>query len=159
MFIEVTRTNFPPNSKPIFVWDGKCGFCKYWVLRLKKYTNPQIDFKTFQDVNDSFPDIPIRRFEEASRLIEPTGRVFSGPDSFYRSLIYRKVPLTFFNNSYSRNRLFESFSNFLYNLISKNRNISYKISTLLFGKNPLKFNYHWLWFMFVFLLLLIIIFI
>ncbi len=156
MFISINKTEFSPKSKPILIWDGKCGFCKYWVLRLKMLTNNQIEFKSFQDIGNTFPDIPIQRFKEASRLIDTTGEVYSGPDSFYKSLYYKQVPITFLHRSYCTNKVFKLLSDFFYTLIADNRNLSFKITKILFGNNPLRFTHYWLFYMLIIIIIIML---
>ena len=90
MFTKFYRTNYPPTEKPMMVWDGECGFCKYWVTRWKMYTGDRITYKTYQEVASQFKDIPLKEFKKASRLIEPNGSVYSGPDSAYRSFVIKQ---------------------------------------------------------------------
>src|SRR5690606_26091739 len=88
MFSKIEKTAFPPNEKPMMVWDGECGFCKYWITRWKSKTDDRIEYQTFQQVAENYKDIPLKEFKKASRFIETDGYVFSGPDSAYKSFTY-----------------------------------------------------------------------
>lgn len=146
MFTKFKTTNFPPESKSILVWDGKCGFCKYWVTRWKKVTGDAIDYKTFQEVADHFPDIPLKEFKKASRLIEPSGEIYSGPDSAYRSYDYaqkRKYP---YHSWYVKHMWFQKISDHGYNYIAKHRPMFYELTKAFFGPDPKKLKHLWLYY-------------
>lgn len=142
MFRKFERTKYPPTKKPILVWDGECGFCKYWVLRWESLTQNKIDYKTYQEVASQFQDIPVKEFKKASRLIETDGRVFSGPDSAYRSYTYshKSFPWHRWYHNYS---WFTKLSDHGYNFIAKHRPFFFKLTTLFFGKNPERLQPYW----------------
>lgn len=100
MFAKITSTEYPPAIRPIMVWDGNCPFCKFWVEYLKRLTADRIDYAPFQEVNDCFGDIPMEAFKGAVQFIEPDGKVYSGPDTAYRSLLYTKRPVPLFHRLY-----------------------------------------------------------
>ena len=144
MFAKINQTNYPPNE-PTMVWDGTCGFCKFWKTRWELKTKDKISFVTYQDKASEFPDIPLKEFKKASRLIEPDGRVYSGPDSAYRS-IYHAGNQTW-HKWYRTHAWFEKFSDVTYNHIAKNRSLYFRITKALFGKNPAKLKYYWLFYL------------
>lgn len=142
MFNPIHKTQFPPQ-KPLFVWDGKCGFCKYWIMVWKRNTQG-LEYETYQEVAENFPDIPVKEFQKASRLIEIDGKVFSGPDSAYRTFWYFKKPKEKWHRWYHQNRLFQKFSDKVYLTISKNRPFLMKVTIAFWGKNPFKRKPYWL---------------
>ncbi|HEA21835.1 hypothetical protein LCGC14_0665920 [marine sediment metagenome] len=144
MFAKFEKTVYSPKLKPVLVWDGECGFCKFWIIRLKTRTEDRIDFKTYQDVADSFPDIPLKEFKKASRLIETNGSVYSGPDSLYRGLEHSKKPTRLWHRWYVQYNFFTKLSDYGYNIIAKNRPFMFTSTKLLFGKNPKRFKLYWL---------------
>ena len=125
------------------VWDGQCGFCKYWITRWKRMTGDQVDYKTFQEVAGDFADIPLKEFKKASRLIEPDGKVYSGPDSAYRSYDFSQKRNYPFHNWYLKNGWFQKASDRVYNHIAKNRPFYHELTTTLFGKDPLRLKPYW----------------
>lgn len=149
MFKKIRVTNFPPSDKPVMIWDGHCGFCKYWVTRWKAMTGNSIVYKTFQDAAAEFPDIPLKEFKKASRLIEPDGRIYSGPDSAYRSYDYASERDYPFHRWYTNYGLFRSFSDHTYNFIAKNRPVMFRITKILFGDDPLNFKPYWAFYIFL----------
>lgn len=144
MFAKIKQTAFPPTEKPMMVWDGECGFCKYWIINWKSKTDDRIDYRTFQDVAIRFKDIPLKEFKKASRLIEPNGSVFSGPDSAYRSFLYFKNNKSPWHRWYSQHKIFNFISDHTYNSIAKNRSFMFSLTKLFFGNNPENIKPYWL---------------
>ena len=134
MFQKIPRTQSPP-SKPLMIWDGNCGFCAYWI-QVWERNSSGITFKTYQEVGDQFPEIPLKEFKKASRFIEPNGQIFSGPDSAYRSFFHFKRPLKFPHRWYQKSRSFRWLSDHAYNFMAKNRPAMMKITHAFWGKNP-----------------------
>lgn len=153
MFQKFNRTAYPPSKKPILVWDGNCGFCKYWVTRWKKITEGKIAFKPYQDVAADFPDIPLKEFKKASRLITTEGTVHSGPDSAFMSYYFanKKSPWHSWYYSYL---WFQKLSDHGYNFIAKHRSFFFKLTKAMLGSNPLSFMHYWVLYLFgIFLVL------
>ena len=144
MFFKINKTAFPPIEKPMMVWDGECGFCKYWIINWKSKTGNNIEYKTYQEVASQYPDIPLKEFRKASRLIEPDGRVFSGPDSAFRSFTYFKPKVLIWHRWYSEYKWFTSLCDNAYNYIAKHRTFMFKLTNIFFGKNPQSLKPYWL---------------
>jgi len=141
MFAKIQKTQSPP-SQALFVWDGECGFCKYWIIVWKSKT-VDLNYKTFQEVAGEFPDIPLKEFKKASRLIDTDGSVFSGPDSAYRTLWYFEKPQEHLHLWYKSSGVFRRLSDHGYNFIAKNRPLMMKLTLAFWGKNPLKRKPFW----------------
>jgi len=157
MFQKIEHTRFPPNQKPVLVWDGECGFCKYWVTRWKKISNGAIDFEPYQIASEQFQDIPVAAFKKASRLITTSGSVHSGPDSAYMSY-YIANPKSPWHSWYERYSWFRRLSDIGYNFVAKHRSTMFTITVWLLGKNPISFKHYWIIYLlvigtFIFLLL------
>ncbi|MCB7480639.1 thiol-disulfide oxidoreductase DCC family protein [Christiangramia sediminis] len=150
MFKKIQYTQHPPSSN-ILIWDGDCGFCKFWKTRWQAKTKGKVEFKTYQDYAQNFSDIPIKEFKKASRLIETDGKVYSGPDSAYRSIWHAGNKL--WHQMYASNPIFQSLSDHGYNHIAKNRSFFFKLTKLFFGRDPLNLKPYWL----LYLILLVII--
>lgn len=142
MFAKIQNTQNPPNQ-PLFIWDGECGFCKYWIIFWKNKTEG-LTYKTYQEVAMEFPDIPLKEFKKASRLIEPDGSVYNGPDSAYRTFWYFKNPQKYWHHNYHKSNLFQKISDHTYNWIAKNRPTMMKLTLAFWGKNPLKQKPFWI---------------
>lgn len=135
MFIKVERTAYPPENRPVMVWDGQCGFCKYWTTRWRKITGDKVIYKPYQQVGDDFKDIDTLHFKQASRLIETDGQVYSGPRSAYRTLTYGSK-WSFLDRWYASKPWFARLSDGLYNGVARNRNWLFKLTKLMYGSNP-----------------------
>ncbi|MAN59945.1 MAG: thiol-disulfide oxidoreductase [Flavobacteriaceae bacterium] len=142
MFQKFESTQYPPTSGTVLVWDGECGFCRYWVTRWQHLTKGRIQFEIYQDVASQFPDIPLKEFKKASRLIEPDGKVYSGPDSAYRSYTYagQRFP---WHRWYVTYRWFQKLSDHAYNHIAKNRTFYFKVTKVLLGSDPKNLKPYW----------------
>jgi len=144
MFGKIKHTNFPPNYKPQLVWDGECGFCKYWITYWKSNTGNTIDYKTYQEIASNYKDVPLKEFKKASRLIETDGNIYSGPDSAFRSFTYFSPPNHFWHTLYSKNHLFTWLVDHSYNFIAKHRPFMFKLTHLFFGRDPINLKWYWL---------------
>lgn len=143
MFLKIERTHFPPLEKPVMVWDGECGFCKYWITNWKQKTKDKIKYRTFQEVANDFTDIPLKEFQKASRLIEMDGSVYSGPDSAYRSFTYFEKENSIWHKWYSKHKWFAALSDHTYIFIAKHRNLMFKLTKFLFGNDPESIKPYW----------------
>ena len=142
MFSKIHHTSFPPKTKPLMVYDGKCGFCKYWVIRWKKISGLEVDYKPYQEVSQQFQDIEEKHFKEAVRYISTDGAVFNGPDAAYFTY-YSKNKLKFMHEWYINKVWFRKLSDVAYQFVADNRNTMSKITVKLFGKNPAHPKPYW----------------
>lgn len=153
MFEKIKHTKYAPK-KTMLVWDGDCGFCKYWKTRWQIKTGNTIDFIPYQKIAKKFKDIPIKEFKKASRLIEPDGKVYNGPDSAFRSLWHEDM--IYWHKLYQSNRLFRNLADYAYNHIAKHRSFYFIISKILWGKNPKTPRAYWLIYILIIFLVLIL---
>ena len=124
------------------VWDGKCGFCHYWIIRWKIKTGDTIKYASFQQQAADFPDIPIKRFEEAVRLIEVDGTIYSGPAAAFRSF-YLNHQYKWLFQWYIQSPLFKKMCDLIYHFMATHREFMFKLTKLLWGKNPAKPKSYW----------------
>lgn len=146
MFRHQNRTNFPPTEKPVFLWDGQCGFCHFWIIRWKMLTGEQFDYVPYQKEAVNFPDISVKDFKEAVRFIETDGTISSGPAAAYRSLFLVGKHRWLFK-LYQKSKIFKKISDFLYYVVTENRNFFFRITKILFGKSPRKLKPYWLYYL------------
>src|SRR5437899_6135793 len=76
-------------TKPLMIWDGECHFCRRWIERWSELTCDQVDYATYQEFAERFPEIPREQFERSVVLIEPDGSTFFAAEAVFRSLRYR----------------------------------------------------------------------
>ncbi len=156
MFKKIHKTAYPP-SRPTLYWDEHCGFCHYWKLRWEILTEGNVAFVPYEEAAENFKDIPLKEFKKASRLIEPDGTVYSGPDTAYRSLYHAGTKT--WHRRYKKYRWFRYLSDHGYNHIAKNRPFYFKVTRALFGKNPRSPKSYGLYYLIVLLVLLVIVFV
>ena len=66
------RVSNPP-PKPLLIWDGDCDFCRLWIERWREMTAGKVDYATYQEAADRFPEIPLGRIQPLAGF-NPTGR-------------------------------------------------------------------------------------
>ncbi len=55
------------------IWDGDCDFCRLWIERWRETTAGKVDYTTYQEAGDHFPEIPPEEFNRSLVLIQPDG--------------------------------------------------------------------------------------
>ncbi len=143
MFSKIKKTRFPLGY-PLLIWDGECGFCKYWIMFLKNKISNKVKFETYQNAASNFEDIPLIEFKKASRFIDSDGNVFSGPDSLYKALTFSENKYFDWHLLYKQNNAFRIVSDYGYNFIAKNRSFMFKVTKVFFGKNPQRIQHYWI---------------
>jgi predicted DCC family thiol-disulfide oxidoreductase YuxK len=76
------------TRRPLFVWDGECGFCRFWTVHWRARVGDQVDFAPYQRVARRFPDVPVAEFRRAARLILPDGTHLRGAASVLRLMAF-----------------------------------------------------------------------
>lgn len=146
MFAKLDKTKYPPEGKPLVAWDGDCGFCHYWVLRWKSFTGNKVDYRPYREVYHQFPDIDLKYFRQAVKLIDVDGKIYSGPAAAFQAFRYGNkwrwiMPL------YSKYKIVEVVSDNCYSFISKRRPFMYKVTVALWGKNPIRQKNYWAYYL------------
>lgn len=131
------------RDKPLLIWDGSCGFCRYWVTRWKGLTNGRVAFVPYQNRPELLQKIPGDFFRKAVRLLETPGTIYSGAEAVYR--ILRQHPgWAFLQRWYVRLPFFRKLSDWSYMRIAAHRPFFFRLSKLLFGKDPIRMKPYWL---------------
>lgn len=138
--MRVRVSNPPP--KPLMIWDGECHFCKRWIERWHEITAGKVDYETYQDAANRFPEIPIEQFQRAVAFIEPDGRAFFAAEAVYRSLRYQSSR-RWLAWSYDRVPGFAAVSELAYKFIARHRGIGSTVTRLLWGKDVRPPTYSW----------------
>src|SRR5262245_15596357 len=93
-----------PPGRPVVVFDGGCGFCRFWITRWQHRTGDTVEYIASDDpsVDRRFPEIPRETYAHAVQLIESDGRVTDAAEAVFRLLaisgpgwplsIYEHVP-------------------------------------------------------------------
>src|SRR5271156_6920624 len=79
-----TARNVP--GRPLLIYDGDCGFCKYWVRYWQGLTGPSVTYAPYQEVGEQYPEIPVAAFQRAVQYVAPDGKIASGAEAVVLSL-------------------------------------------------------------------------
>ncbi len=135
------RVSNPP-SKPLLLWDGECDFCRLWIERWKEITAGKIDYATYQEAAEYFPEISRDEFKHSMVFIEPDGTAFFAAEAVYRSLAYRPSR-TWLAWSYDRVPGFAAISETAYKFVARHRGFGSAVTRLLWGKDVRPPTYFW----------------
>ncbi|MDE3180780.1 MAG: lipase maturation factor family protein, partial [Acidobacteriota bacterium] len=92
-----------PPSKPLLIFDGDCGFCRFFVEYWRRLTGDDVRYAPFQEEAENFPEIPVSDFQRAVQFIETSGLRTSAAEAVFRLMAltpgyawllwaYRKIP-------------------------------------------------------------------
>ena len=135
------RVSNPP-PKPLLLWDGECDFCRLWIERWKEITAGKIDYATYQEAAEYFPEISRDEFKHSMVFIEPDGTAFFAAEAVYRSLAYRPSR-TWLAWSYDHVPGFAAISETVYKVVARHRGLGSTITRLLWGKDVRPPTYFW----------------
>jgi lipase maturation factor 1 len=65
-------------GRPLVVFDGECSFCRAWIEYWQKLTGERVQYCSYQEVGNRFPDLPEKDFASAVTLFLPGGEARSG---------------------------------------------------------------------------------
>lgn len=118
-------------SKPVFIYDGDCAFCKFWVGRWKKRVGDAVRFAPYQEEAKNHPDIPESVFQSSSQLLLPDGGRYKGAAGAFRLFTYGKqlVPWMWM---YERVPGFAWISERVYKWVSSCRVCAMKVTQMFF---------------------------
>src|SRR5262245_52708882 len=129
------RIDRPPDL-PVVVFDGGCGFCRFWIARWQRRTGNTVEYLASDDpdVAARLPEIPPERFARAVQLVEPDGRLTDAAEAVFRLLaisgpewplwIYEHVPGA------------AAASEIAYRLVADHRSFWAALTTLVWGRQP-----------------------
>lgn len=121
-------------SKPLLVYDGECGFCRFCVDYWRKLTADPIDYVPFQEAAQNFPEIPLEQFQQSVQFIEPSGSVASAAEAVFRTLAF--VPgYAWLLWLYQRVPGFAPASEFAYRVVARHRPFFDKLRLFLWGRS------------------------
>jgi lipase maturation factor 1 len=132
--------NAPP--KPLMIWDGDCHFCRLWIERWDAITGDQVDYATYQEVAERFPEIGREQFQRAVVLVESDGTAYVAAEAVYHSLGYRPTR-RWLKWSYQHIPGFAAISELAYSSISRHRQLASAVTRLLWGKDVRPPTYLW----------------
>ena len=74
--------------KPLLVYDGDCGFCRFWVTRWREKIGDRIDYVTFQESAERHPEIGADASSRSSLLVDEDGSIRAGALGVFRALAH-----------------------------------------------------------------------
>lgn len=107
-------------SKPLLIYDGKCGFCGLWLKYWRALNGSRIAYAPSQEVGAKYPQIPKEEFSKSVQLVREDGSVASGARAVFETLGKEKlyVPWPF---------------EWGYALVARNRDVFYHLTKWTFG--------------------------
>lgn len=112
-------------TKPLLLYDGRCGFCRIWIEYWKKLTGDTVDYEASQVAASRFPQIPREAFTRSVQLVHPDGTVVSGARAVFQTLGR--------DGLYESSRPLAAVSEAGYRLIARRRDVFYWLTRLTFG--------------------------
>ncbi len=75
-------------SKPLLIFDGRCGFCRIWIDYWRQLTGSKLDYAPSQEVGPQFPQIASEKFSQSVVLVQPDGEVTEGAQAVFLTLMF-----------------------------------------------------------------------
>ncbi len=119
-------------SRPLVLFDGRCGFCRQWVRRWCRMTGERVDYRPASEESARFPEIGTEGFDAKVWLIEPDGRASGGMHAVLRlySLAGEKRGLLWLHE---RMPAFAALAEAAYGFIARHREMSDRIVRIFWG--------------------------
>jgi predicted DCC family thiol-disulfide oxidoreductase YuxK len=117
------------------IFDGHCGFCRFWIERWRRQSGDRIEYIASQeaDVRRRFPEIPQEAYDTSVQYVETNGAVYHGAEGVLHSrTVFGKTWLFWIYQHIPGARiLFERG----YSFIASHRTAFSKLNKLVFGSN------------------------
>ena len=76
------------GKKPVFIYDGDCGFCRLWIARWSPLTQEEVVYRPSQEVGENYPQISPEYFESSVYFVDSEGSFCSGAQAVFKALSY-----------------------------------------------------------------------
>ncbi|MCS1409477.1 MAG: hypothetical protein M2R45_02658 [Verrucomicrobia subdivision 3 bacterium] len=110
-----------PPKKPLVIYDGDCGFCRYCILRWEQLTHDRVDYRPLQDstTTERFPEVEASSLEASVHFLDTDGQVYQGAEAVFRTYAAGgiQLPLTCCRKIPG----FRSITELGYTLVARNR--------------------------------------
>jgi predicted DCC family thiol-disulfide oxidoreductase YuxK len=127
-------------ERPLLLFDGDCGFCRFWVRRWQSKTRGRVDFAPAQQEAARFPQVTEQDWKRAVQLVMPDGTVHAGAEAVFTALAqaprhgwmlaaYRRVPGV------------RPASEAFYRLVAGHRDFFFHVTRLAWGRDPQPSSY------------------
>jgi predicted DCC family thiol-disulfide oxidoreductase YuxK len=81
-----SEQDFIQKTRPTMLWDGDCGFCFRWIQRWKRATGNAVEYRSYQEALQDFPQVDEAACREAVQLVLPNGDVLKAAHAVFKSL-------------------------------------------------------------------------
>ncbi len=125
-----------PPAKPLVIFDGDCGFCRFWIRRWQSATGEAVEYLPFQEAQIAarFPEIPVQDFEDAVQLIETDGTVYRAAEAAFRALAHNPRE-QWLLDWYRHSRGFANCAEWVYRFIARHRTFFSAVTRLAWGSS------------------------
>jgi predicted DCC family thiol-disulfide oxidoreductase YuxK len=129
------------SARPVFLYDGDCGFCRRGVLQLVARVGDAVDVRPCQtqDLARLHPDLRPTDCTSAVQLVEPDGRLSRGAEACFRAIAY--APGHGFARLLPRIPVFAALCEFLYRQVARRRHTLSRAVAVLDGPDPTPASY------------------
>ena len=141
-------------QKPVLVYDGDCGICRYWVDYWQRLTGDSVVYRPYQEAASDYPDIAEEEFRRAIQFIDTDGSVSSGARATFE-LLRDQSPHHLLQKLYRYLPGFAAISEWSYMFLSRHRGLLAFISHAFWGKRHEPARYTFVSWLFLRLLALI----
>ena len=131
----------PDTKKPVLVYDGDCGICRYWINYWQKLTGDSVEYLPYQEVAGNYPGITLAEFERSIQLVPGEDTVYSGARAVY-FLLRKHFPYNILYWLYLHLPGFPVIAEAGYTFFSRHRGLLRFTSLLLWGKQHVPAQYH-----------------
>src|SRR5262249_54960143 len=122
------------DSRPVLVYDGDCGFCKFWARYWQRLTGDRVRYGPYQELAINYPSVPVAEFRRASQYIASDGRRAAAAEASFLTLSHAPGK-RFWLTLYRRLPGFAAISELAYRFIAAHRAAGYRVSLLLWGRD------------------------
>lgn len=119
-------------SRPVLVYDGDCGFCRYWVDYWRRLTGAAVDYRPYQEVGARYPAVTTAEFARSIYLFEPDGRRFHGAEAAFE-LLARVPGRGLWRWAYRHVPGYAALSEAAYAFVARHRVAAAKLARALWG--------------------------
>lgn len=124
------KVSQPPGQLHV-LFDGECGFCRFWVERWKTESKEPTRFEASQEGASRYPEIPAAAFDEAVQAVDTDGRVYSGAEAVFR--LIRPTRWRWINWMVADFPILRRWASTAYYFVARNRTVFSKLTRLAWG--------------------------
>ncbi len=119
------------------VWDGDCGFCKFWITRWRSWTRDRVEYISYQEAQrtERFPELAVEDCEQAVQYVDADGKIYRAAEAVFRSLTHSRW-LGWLLWVYLHIPLVAPVTETAYRFVARNRPAFSRVNRVLWGRNP-----------------------